>query len=431
MMTESISKLSISSEFVQSSVNEMIRRTKSCHSMKSKKNQILICISGQKYRIVSEIAKELNWRLTNENNLWNVFWTESIMGVSFCLTMHRFQKINHFPGMMEICRKDLLARNLNRMLKIFPEEYDFFPKTWSFPANYADALNFSSKHKNKTYIIKPAASAQGRGIFVTQSLKNIPTDGMVCQLYVKKPLLIDGLKFDMRVYVLITSLDPLRIYTYNEGLTRFATKPYAVPTKANTGNTFMHLTNYSLNKFSESFSKDREKGSKRTFSSLNRILSRDGYDVQRLWNEIDAMVVKTVISALPVLKHNYNAIFPRHDVIQACFEILGVDIIIDESFKPWLLEVNHSPSFSTCEFVDKQVKSALIRDTFNLLGINGMDRKNILLDDQSRVKQRLTKQIKNPKGVDSVKNGRQVQHANNLKETRAFYDKKQAEWEVW
>lgn len=50
----------------------------------------------------------------------------------FCCTL--FQKINHFPGMTEICRKDLLARNLNRMLKLFPKEYSIFPRTWCLPA---------------------------------------------------------------------------------------------------------------------------------------------------------------------------------------------------------------------------------------------------------------------------------------------------------
>lgn len=45
-----------------------------------------------------------------------------------------FQKINHFPGMTEICRKDLLARNLKRMQKIYPREYNIFPRTWCLPA---------------------------------------------------------------------------------------------------------------------------------------------------------------------------------------------------------------------------------------------------------------------------------------------------------
>lgn len=44
------------------------------------------------------------------------------------------QKINHFPGMSEICRKDLLARNMNRMLKLFPKDYNIFPRTWCLPA---------------------------------------------------------------------------------------------------------------------------------------------------------------------------------------------------------------------------------------------------------------------------------------------------------
>lgn len=48
--------------------------------------------------------------------------------------LHLFQKINHFPGMLEICRKDLLARNLNRMLRLFPKEYRIFPRTWCLPA---------------------------------------------------------------------------------------------------------------------------------------------------------------------------------------------------------------------------------------------------------------------------------------------------------
>lgn len=272
-------------------------------------------------------------------------------------------------------------------------------------------------------------SAQGRGVYLTHNLKDINMDGMICQVYLKKPLLIDGFKFDLRVYALVTSVDPLRIYIYNEGLTRFATKPYALPTKSNAANTFMHLTNYSLNKLSESFSKDHEKGSKRTFSSLNRILSMNGYDIQALWNEIDEIVVKTVISALPVLKHNYSASFPRHDVMQACFEILGVDIIIDEHFKPWLLEVNHSPSFSTSEFVDRKVKSGLVRDTFNLLGVNGTDRRNVLLADQRRVKKRMTKLIRNPKEKDFQKKC-QLHDANESKETRIKADRKQAEWEV-
>lgn len=73
------------------------------------------------------------------------------------------------------------------------------------------------------------------------------------QEYLANPLLIDSLKFDLRIYVLMTSCDPLRIFVYEEGLARFATEEYEKPTKANIKESYMHLTNYSLNKHSENF----------------------------------------------------------------------------------------------------------------------------------------------------------------------------------
>lgn len=73
------------------------------------------------------------------------------------------------------------------------------------------------------------------------------------QEYIKNPFLIDGLKFDFRIYVLIKSVCPLKIFMYPEGLTRFATVKYAKPNKKNCGNFTMHLTNYAVNKKNPNF----------------------------------------------------------------------------------------------------------------------------------------------------------------------------------
>uniref|UniRef100_A0A1A9VE01 Uncharacterized protein n=1 Tax=Glossina austeni TaxID=7395 RepID=A0A1A9VE01_GLOAU len=250
--------------------------------------------------------------------------------------------------------------------------------------SYGDALNYStSRAKPVTFIIKPDAGAQGRGIWLTNDLKTInPSERMICQTYISKPLLIDGYKFDLRVYALITSVDPLRIFVYNEGLARFATSKYVEPTPDNRCDLFMHLTNYSVNRRNSHYEMcdNDDCGSKRKLSSINNWLRRRNHNVDEFWSKIDDILIKTILSAWPMLKHNYHACFAAHDKIQACFEILGFDILLDSKLRPFILEVNHSPSFHTNELVDRQVKKPLIKDTLNLIATALADKRQILRD---------------------------------------------------
>lgn len=78
--------------------------------------------------------------------------------------------------------------------------------------------------------MKPEASCQGRGIYLTRNIEStifeyleLKHDKCVVQRYMHKPYLIDGLKFDLRIYVLVNGIDPLRIFVYEEGLARFST----------------------------------------------------------------------------------------------------------------------------------------------------------------------------------------------------------------
>lgn len=92
------------------------------------------------------------------------------------------------------------------------------------------------------------------------------------QRYLHKPYLIDKLKFDLRVYVLITSVQPLRVFIFEEGLARFATSEYVPPVGSNLSNLFMHLTNYAINKDADNFMQNSpdDKGHKRSMTSVLR-----------------------------------------------------------------------------------------------------------------------------------------------------------------
>lgn len=101
-----------------------------------RRGKLSICLTNSRYTVLTRVARSLGYRIVKETQLWNILWADSIPGVEVYKDMKRFQKINHFPGMQEICRKDLLARNLNRMSKMFGEDYDIYPKTFVFPAEY-------------------------------------------------------------------------------------------------------------------------------------------------------------------------------------------------------------------------------------------------------------------------------------------------------
>ena len=130
--------------------------------------------------------------------------------------------------MHTLARKNLLARNLQAMQRKCPEEYDFFPPTWILPQDAKDfKIQFNNKSA-KTFIVKPEASCQGKGIFLTRGFDWMQNtnEHFVAQRYLHKPYLISGLKFDLRIYVLVTGVYPLRAYITKEGLARFATEKY-------------------------------------------------------------------------------------------------------------------------------------------------------------------------------------------------------------
>ena len=117
------------------------------------------------------------------------------------------------------------------------------------------------------------------------------------------PHLVDDLKYDLRIYVLLYGCNPLRVYIHDEGLARFCTEPYKKPTARNMDNLFMHLTNYAINKLSSAYqageesSGDEESGHKRSLKAIMNILESMGADKDKLMREIKDIIVKTMATS--------------------------------------------------------------------------------------------------------------------------------------
>ena len=125
--------------------------------------------------------------------------------------------------------------------------YEFSPLTMILPNDYSKFVTeCASSETTNVWICKPTDSSWGRKIFLLTDISQLNYDAAcIVQRYIDNPLLINGYKWDMRVYVIITSMWPLKVYIYEEGLARFSTEKYNLKTL---GNKFSHLTNTSINK---------------------------------------------------------------------------------------------------------------------------------------------------------------------------------------
>ncbi|XP_045723934.1 tubulin monoglutamylase TTLL4 [Mirounga angustirostris] len=319
--------------------------------------------------IVKQTIGRSHFKISKRNDDWLGCWGHHMKSPSF-RSIREHQKLNHFPGSFQIGRKDRLWRNLSRMQSRFgKKEFSFFPQSFILPQDaklLRKAWDSSSRQK---WIVKPPASARGIGIQVIHKWSQLPKRRpLLVQRYLHKPYLISGSKFDLRIYVYVTSYDPLRIYLFSDGLVRFASCKYS-PSMKSLGNKFMHLTNYSVNKKNAEYQANADEtacqGHKWALKALWNYLSQKGVNSDAIWEKIKDVVVKTIISSEPYVTSLLKMYVRRP---YSCHELFGFDIMLDENLKPWVLEVNISPSLHSNSPLDISIKGQMIRDLLNLAG---------------------------------------------------------------
>ncbi|XP_042329007.1 tubulin polyglutamylase TTLL5 isoform X2 [Sceloporus undulatus] len=322
-------------------------------------------------RLVRSILSAHGFREVHpSSNEYNLMWTGSHLKPYVLRSLTDIQKVNHFPRSYELTRKDRLYKNINRMQQTYGfKTFHVLPQTFILPAEYQEFCNSYSKDRGP-WIVKPVASSRGRGVYLINSPNQISLEeNILVSRYINNPLLIDDFKFDVRLYVLVTSYDPLIIYLYEEGLARFATVRYDQGAK-NIKNQFMHLTNYSVNKKSGDYvscddPEVEDYGNKWSMSAMLRYLKQEGKDTTALMASVEDLIIKTILSAELAIASACKAFVPHRGV---CFELYGFDVLIDSTLKPWLLEVNLSPSLACDAPLDLKIKASMISDMFTLVG---------------------------------------------------------------
>jgi tubulin polyglutamylase TTLL4 len=355
--------------------------------------------------VINSLRQGGLYRVKSENRRWSVLWS-SHPPPEVLRIMKPNQKTNHFPGSWHLGRKDLLWRAVSKMHRRFGRTYNITPQGYILPKGMKEWDANRARQPDALWIWKPCGQSCGRGIKVLSSeiseadLKDLQRKRGICQRYIPNPLLINGFKFDLRVYVVVVSYDPLKVYVNTEGLVRLATVKYSTD-KSSLECRTMHLTNYSVNKLSSDFVQNKDavakvddedddmeqpeepdgNASKWSFAELRRYFEQKGLDYDAAFSGINDLVIKTLLAVEPQIvgewsraleneSAGWGARGPAGAHPASCFETYGFDVLIDQDLKSWLLEVNICPSLSSGSPLDKRIKTKLVADTLTLVGIN-------------------------------------------------------------
>ena len=284
-----------------------------------------------------------------------LIWHDSLKEQDFYSNLRIWQITNRIPAASIITRKASLAKLIQKAIKLFPKSYDFIPKQYILPEQYDEFVEML-KTTNKTWIVKPDEGSLGIGIQIIEPGQSceIRRKSAVAQEYIDSYTL-ERKKFDLRIYVLISSVKPLKIFVYRDGLARFCSEEVDVDS------VYAKLTNVTLNKMHDHNFKDIS----RMISDVFPILESKGVDINKLWARIDDIVVKTILSGINLLTKAEEVKCPSCG-FNRCFQVFGFDILLDKEAKPYVLEINFRPNLDYHRGVERRMKSQMICDTIKV-----------------------------------------------------------------
>ncbi|XP_062821599.1 inactive polyglycylase TTLL10 isoform X3 [Anolis carolinensis] len=282
--------------------------------------------------------------------------------------------------LMNLREYERVMRKVNRVAKLLRME-DFFPETFRLDTKDERELFFETYQEPHIWICKPTSSNQGRGIFLLKNqvevkdlqarLQNIEEDPMykklpyripparIVQRYIDRPLLLEGKKFDVRSYLLISCTMPYMLF-FGHGYVRLTCIKYDPRSEDLTS----HLTNQYVQKKSPLYPHVKEE----TVWCMDRFNTY----VNEKFREIKGLPKDWVFNGFTkrmkeIMLQCFLAVKSKLDCKLGYFDLIGCDFLIDEDFKVWLLEMNSNPALHTNCTALKSIVPMVVNETLDLV----------------------------------------------------------------
>ncbi|MDX5435384.1 MAG: hypothetical protein LPK20_17655 [Halomonas sp.] len=332
--------------------------------------------AAEQDRFFREALEAQGWEEGDERH-WDAAWVTGMPEPAQFRNASPRRRINHFPGNAALTVKSRLHESLanlrTRMVDGFGERHplttrlDFFPRAYVMPHDYHALQQAARDNPTQRWILKPTNASKGKGVRVLRDAGEAPlAPDWLVQEYLDHPHTIRGHKYVLRLYVLIASLAPLRVYLYRQGCAKLASEPWD-PDDAD--NPYSQLTNPDINALNTRAEVPVE------FIDLDRYrawLREQGHDDAALFARIEELVSLTAIAGVDAMRSRTAGVGADP---KGCYELLGLDCLIDDTLKPWILECNLSPSLGTCAapesggLIEERIKGDLVRDLIALTGL--------------------------------------------------------------
>ena len=282
------------------------------------------------------------------------------------------QKLFSYNNFDVIAYKDKTYYYYYLMRQQFPYDYTYMPETYSYPKERSEILKKFKNYKlskDNLWLVKPKKASLGKGIKIFHKLDDTPNDYIITK-YISYPHLINKLKYDFRIYVLITGLSPLKMYLYTDGLVRFTSEEYSLDLNK-LDELYRHLTNVAINTknkntYKKAVNADTEEGNKWSLQVYKAYCEHHGINFKKIWEQMADISIKSILAVrdlfMKTVKQNGTK-DKNH------FKLFGYDFLVEEDLKVYLIEVNSRPSLIMGDINDLKLKPQLIADTLNIVGI--------------------------------------------------------------
>ena len=263
-------------------------------------------------------------------------------------------KIKKMP-IKQIIQSNVIKNNLN--INNGASFESFLPKVSYILQRLEKSLpQYKLNGYKNIWIMKPSNLSRGRGVTCVDSLKPIEQSriatnnyGLIVQKYIENPLIIKKRKFEIRQWVLVTSLNPLVIWMWKEPYLRFAAEDYIMD---DLNNIYSHLTNNLLDRNSKQF----KNGKNLEFPCQDFIK----FIGENEWKNIQEKIKNAIICSFYAVHHK---IIQREN----SHELFGYDFMVDEDKNVYLIEVNSSPTLNFNTNIMKEEVQKMVKDLIELI----------------------------------------------------------------